>query len=450
VVLVAIIVMSGMAFGATGLPERRPFARDAGTLAIPEVRIRFSPAAPGPARSAGPLVGVTHTQVSADAWRNRAAVERAGRVLRETSHFQNQSIMGWGALNPEPSRGRYDWTTLDRRIALIERTGGTPVVTLCCAPDWMKGGRPGSTDWSRLTTAPLPSHVGDFADLAAAVARRYPQVRYFQVWNELKGFYDRAARRWDAAGYTELYNRVYDAIKRVRPTARVGGPYVVIDSEPDGAGSHPSALAGPWGVVDQRGLDVLAYWLEHAHGADFVSVDARTTSHEGRLTTDEFTATGKFAAITGWLAARTRLPIWWSEWYVRPGSAHWSARHDDAVMMSALTKMAASGASTALIWQPEGRVGSCRGCLWSDTAMPDGGDPTLFAQSLAAFVARFPPGSELVRTAVSSNVVELLATARTALVINTRRSPVDVVVDGQSVRLHGYEVRYLTRRPGPG
>jgi hypothetical protein len=84
------------------------------------------------------VVGVTHTQFSADAWRNPVATARARRVLRATSRLQNQSIMGWGALNPEPAPGHYDWTTLDRRVAFIQRSGGTPVITLCCAPDWMK------------------------------------------------------------------------------------------------------------------------------------------------------------------------------------------------------------------------------------------------------------------------------------------------------------------------
>jgi hypothetical protein len=75
---------------------------------------------------------------------------------------------------------------LDSRIALIRRTGGTPVTTLCCVPDWMKGGRPGTTDWSKLEVAPAPGHYADFAALAATIARRYPFVRHFLflVWNE--------------------------------------------------------------------------------------------------------------------------------------------------------------------------------------------------------------------------------------------------------------------------
>src|SRR5207245_1228337 len=103
--------------------------------------------------------------------------------------------------------------TLDARISAIHAMGAVPVITLCCAPDWMKGGQAGTTDWSRIEVAPLSSHYGDFAALAAAVARRYPEVKYYQVWNELKGFWNDSANTWDYVGYTSFYNQVYDALK---------------------------------------------------------------------------------------------------------------------------------------------------------------------------------------------------------------------------------------------
>ena len=73
---------------------------------------------------------------------------------------QNQHIMGFGGGNPEPSPGEYDWTSLDRRVEMMRRTGARIVITLCCAPDWMKGGEPGETDWDNL--AVRESSVGEF------------------------------------------------------------------------------------------------------------------------------------------------------------------------------------------------------------------------------------------------------------------------------------------------
>ncbi|GAA2924093.1 hypothetical protein GCM10020221_20110 [Streptomyces thioluteus] len=41
--------------------------------------------------------------------------------------------MGWGAENPEPAPGRYDFESLDERVALMRATGAVPVLT-CAAP----------------------------------------------------------------------------------------------------------------------------------------------------------------------------------------------------------------------------------------------------------------------------------------------------------------------------
>ncbi len=117
--------------------------------------------------------GFTHTQYSADQGADSGR-KAASALLSGHPMPQNQHTMGWGAGNPEPSPGRYDFADLDRRIALMRRTGTAPVLTLCCAPDWMKGGEPGRTDWLQkaLETAPTPEHYKDFAALAGKIARR--------------------------------------------------------------------------------------------------------------------------------------------------------------------------------------------------------------------------------------------------------------------------------------
>jgi hypothetical protein len=333
----------------------------------------------------GLTVGVTHTERSADWWNSDAAVERALRVLTEVARIQNQHLMGWGAGNPEPEPGTYDFSSLDRRIRMITETGAEPVLTLCCAPDWMKGGDSGSTDWSRLEEAPDPRHFDDFARLAARAAQRYPQVRHFVVWNELKGFFDRSRNMWDAAAYTDLYNQVYKAVKEVRPDALVGGPYVVFDSwASQTAGGYPSAVSGPWGILDQRALDVVEYWLAHAVGADFIAVDGGTHTRDAGLTTTDFEATAKLGAATEWVRARTDLPIWWVEIDAEcsdcgdpPGSARKAA-----VMVEALVAVARAGASTALLWSPQAASARGRAALFSDTASGEGGEALPLAHLL--------------------------------------------------------------------
>src|SRR5262249_5447029 len=145
------------------------------------------------------------------------------RLLQSALTYQNVPIMGWGSENPEPSPGSYNWSSLDARVQFMRVTHATKMLTLCCAPTWMfDSSWIGKTDWSRLETAPTLDHYADFAELAQQVALRYKDVVFFQVWNELKGFYGDKLNRWNYEEYTLLYNMVYDAIKAVRPDAKIG------------------------------------------------------------------------------------------------------------------------------------------------------------------------------------------------------------------------------------
>ena len=178
------------------------------------------------------------------------------------------------------------------------------MISLCCSPTWMfDAGWVGRTDWNRLETAPLPSHFADYANLAKQVALRYPDVQYFQVWNELKGFWNDSLNRWDYEGYTALYNMVYDAIKSVRPTAKIGGPYIGVD------------------MGDKRTLDVISYWLAHKHGADFIVLDG---GYDTQNAVDDFTDAHYFIQVARWLRHQphggSTLPFGWAEWYPAPHS----------------------------------------------------------------------------------------------------------------------------------
>jgi hypothetical protein len=325
-------------------------------------------------------LGITHTEQSIDT--KGVSPDAVARVeTRLGSHpslLQNVHIMGWGVGNPEPSPGKFDWSSLDRRIDVVRRTGGTPVITLCCAPDWMKGGPSGRTDWTKLATAPAPEHYGDFAELAKTVALRYPDVTHFLVWNELKGFWDATAKRWRYEDYTALYNMVFDAVRSVRPNSLIGGPYVVMDSWAPGSTSHPSALQGPWGVVDQRALDVVDYWLAHAHGADFIAVDGSVTTKDKSDLVSPEQGAAKFAAITQWLRQRTSLPVWWAELY--PIDFHNLQAISDATVAAAwdnaLRALEEAGAVVVLYWEPQSNSSHRWLGLWTSTYDPLGGLPT--------------------------------------------------------------------------
>ncbi|MBV7695284.1 xylan 1,4-beta-xylosidase [Streptomyces sp. TRM70350] len=400
--------------------------------------------------------GFTHTQFSADEG-PAAAVGRVRASLRQSALPQNQHIMGWGADNPEPVKGRYDFAALDRRVDFVRASGGTPVITLCCAPDWMKGGEAGAenTDWSQaaLETAPRPEHYADFAALAATVAKRYPDVRHFIVWNEFKGFWNDAEQRWDHEGYTKLYNLVHQALKKVNQDIMVGGPYLVMDSvDPRRTDIASTSLKGPWGALDQRVLDAFSYWNEHKAGADFVVVDGSSYTKDDELLPDEFAATDKFTAVGEWVRRQTGedLPLWWAEYYVEPADGNddrhgWSEPHRRAVQAAAMIAMVGGGASSGFYWNPQEETGpDCPGCLWTPTDSEGGGAKLPMYDLVARFHAEFPPGTTY-RTVAAPADVRVLATDRTLLVVNTRDRTVSANVDGKRLDLGAYDVKWLKR-----
>jgi hypothetical protein len=395
-----------------------------------------SPTSPPPSNSLGP--GLTHTQFSAIDG-DPQAVGTIARLLAAQPMAQAQHIMGFGAANPEPSPGRYDFASLDARMDFIRRSGGTPVITLCCAPDWMKGGAAGTTNWDRLEVAPDPEHHQDFADLAATVARRYPDVRHYQVWNEFKGFFNEQTKTWDGEAYTELYNRVYDALKEVDPGIQVGGPYIEMTAPPPGVDTGPSELSGPWGLVDQRILDAFDTWNERKRGADFVVVDGWATTQEGAP--DDATALTKIAAVNQWIQARTSsLPLWWAEWYVEPEGARWSTEKRLAQRAAGLVEFARSGVDTSLYWNAARTASSSSG-LWTAPTGPDGGRAEPFLVMLQEFARQFPPGAPVSDVGVAPPVFGARS-ARTTVLVNTSDGPVTATVDGGSVELAPYEVRW--------
>ncbi|MGI5467908.1 GH39 family glycosyl hydrolase [Streptomyces sp. CA-132043] len=396
--------------------------------------------------------GFTHTEFSADRGEPAAEVA-ADRLLTDDPMPQNQHIMGWGARNPEPSPGRYDFHDLDRRLALMRSTGGTPVLTLCCSPDWMKGGKAGKTDWGELEKAPDADHYEDFAKLAGKIAKRYPEVRHFIVWNELKGFFDEDRNRWDHEGYTRLYNLVYKELKKVDPAIQVGGPYIVMDSYRPGEDSYASDLAGDWGSVDQRVLDAISYWNEHKAGADFLAVDGSSYTRDNSYAPDEFGATKKFGDVTRWLREETGLPVWWTEWYVEVADENddrhgWSESHRTAVQATAMMEMAEAGVATALYWNPQNEDADCPGCLWRSTELDDGGAELPMMKLLARFGREFPPGTEFRSVAVAPDDrpnVRVLADDAAVLVVNTLGRPIQAKVDGRTFDLPAYGLRWLER-----
>ncbi|MFB9880256.1 xylan 1,4-beta-xylosidase [Planobispora siamensis] len=396
-----------------------------------------------PAVEAGwPRWGFTHTGVSANNITPRFERTVAERLSR-TPMLQNQHIMGFGALNPQPYPREFYWEDLDSRTNLMKESGGKQIITLCCAPDWMKGGPEGPTSdsaWDEhLEDAPYPEHFDDFAKLSATVAEKYRDVEYFMVWNEFKGFWKDHSKPADYKGYTEMYNKVYDAVKAVRPDAKIGGPYLGFDSNRTGK----SELRGPWGVVNQNALDAFEYWYANKKGADFIVVDGASLTDAHEMLPDEFGALGKFGAVTAWLRERTGdMPIWWSEWYFVPeDGTTWPEPKRLAVQAVSMMEFARSGAATALYWNPQAKEGACQGCMWD----PETGAELPTGRLVSDFATWFPADVRLEEVASADPAVRVLAQPERMVMVNTTDREVTTTVDGREVSLDPYEIEWSDR-----
>lgn len=416
-----------------------------------------------------------------DPWdsNNHVAVQRALGLIGQGLSFVNVHIMAWGADDPWPDPSKSEpsnWGSLDKKMQVALRTNTTPVITLCEAPWWMKGSlnADGTTtllssndDFSPVAydSRILDNKMDAWLKLVRRVAERYMvppyRVRYFQVWNEFKGYYNPITNNWDIStsagdprganakhGYTYMYNRVYTTLKQVANelgidpvTIKVGGPYATIDTRSSFAQSNPSRFVQPYGVFDQRSLDAITYWLKYKVGAEFITIDGNISNDDNIARADAFTAANKFADIVRWIRSldntlypgATTLPIWWAEWYADPYGL--PANANNALKTYAMMKLLKAGGAVALAWDSSS--------LWTSTASSNGGQPLDWYYTYKAFKDGFGPGTIIYNTRVSSAKIEALAAPQKTIVVNKTNSTIAVVVGDAGVVLHPYGVHVI-------
>ena len=227
---------------------------------------------------------------------------------KSKSEVANIHMYGWGSLWPfidDAPRSEADsGEILKSRIEKASKDGQEVMITACCAPStFSTTGKAWDLDSSRVRD----DKERLYANRVAEFVSKYPQVKYVQVWNELKGYWDTEHNTWDAESYTRFYNKVYKAVKARRPNVKVSGGYVVFSAN---SSSSNNALYN--GVnIDKRSVEALQYWLDHAHGFDAISLDA-------------FVAPKDFPKIMEYVRKMQRAkdkPIWWAEFYNRPSAA---------------------------------------------------------------------------------------------------------------------------------
>ena len=444
------------------------FKRTMGAHASPDVTITIDYAAP--LVKTNMTFGITHTHYR---WHtgNATAVTRAKELLKSLNGFHNTHIMGWGAgvirtdIHGVPKNLDVGLT---RYVNLVSELG-QPMITFCTAPGWMKAsgdGDPNSSqgDWS-MESAVLPQFEDVFATLCAEIAKKYPHVKYFQVWNEFKGLWDAAARNWDYERYTRFYNKIYRKVKDVRPDAQIGGFYQVFagDGSAEILGSRGAGTFMPIDAPTRAGMQ---YFIENAEGIDFFCVDKGLVSFHNpskRQYTNEQLM--KLTPVWGVFMREVikelgdlNVPIIYSEYYGVVNREQGSVETvggsvtfeqygacQYASIYNHILRNSAGREIWMLLWVESGNAFP-QNSVFTSTSTADGGLPTPHYWVLKAYKDWFNH-TELLETTSSSPDVEVIASTEAAMVINKRNSAVSVNINGRGLFLPAYGVALIDTKP---
>jgi hypothetical protein len=409
-------------------------------------------------------------------------------MMQQSTQYINTPIMGWGLPDPWPDPSTpapTDWSALDARVQMAVNMGKTPIITLAIAPWWMKGEYMGDGKTQQLTASDewqpiaynsriLDNKMNDWTQLVQDVAQRYMSppynVRNFQVWNELKGYFDSDTNAYDYTtspgepngpnarnGYTYMYNQVYKTLMNVATSqhvaqqdVKVGGPYVFADVWSNQKQSDPSDISTPYGVFDQRPLDVIQYWLQHKIGAGFITFDSSLEDRDTMkiLNQQPFVAANLFADMVSWIRSlnpslypgSTTLPINLAEWFSWTETSGTTVYEDNALKAYTMMQFIQAGGGTALSWNNFGNGGSDYG-LWTSTAAYGGGQPYPWYSTYKSLYDDFSAGTVIYKADVSdATEVAAMASNSKLMLVNKTANSVTVHVNGTTIPLTPYEV----------
>jgi len=174
--------------------------------------------------------------------------------------------VAWRDVNPQ--QGVFDWSILDRRIALVESWGGKPFLVLGLTPQWAAR-NPGAGDprWGAGSASP-PANIDYWNTYVRAVANRYGgRIAGYELWNEAN-----LTTFWQGS-ISELFamaQSAYDIIKTSNPNAVVAAPSITTRLR-GSAARFTSAFAGQ---LANRGVFPFDTWTIHSYpngdaGRDF-------------------------------------------------------------------------------------------------------------------------------------------------------------------------------------
>lgn len=123
----------------------------------------------------------------------------------------------------EPQRGAWNFTRLDKYVAMAELTGVDILLPLGLSPAWASA-RPGEPSAYKPGNAAEPKRLDDWRNYVRTVAERYKgRIRYYELWNEpnLRNFYTGSVE-----SMLELARETYAILKQVDSRNLLAAPAV--------------------------------------------------------------------------------------------------------------------------------------------------------------------------------------------------------------------------------
>ena len=132
--------------------------------------------------------------------------------------------VSWQTIEPTNTvPANYHWSSLDQSITAAAAAKVKLVVTL-----------QGNPNWAAPTEEGPVNNLNDFKQFAGALAARYPEVQYWEIYNEPDNI-DHFGNR--AAAYAAHLNAAYTAMKAANPAAKIVMGGVAMDWFTDQGGS---------------------------------------------------------------------------------------------------------------------------------------------------------------------------------------------------------------------
>ena len=268
---------------------------------------------------------------------------------------------------PSPDDEYDDGETLDYQFRQALISGQEPVLYAnCLVPTALRhsSATPGWVGYALHGSPDQDNHqlVADY--YARIVDYYYPcGLRKVVVGGEMRGMYagDPGATvglvdGWDVDRYWDLYERIYDAVKALRPDVQVYGPYQVFYNGDEY--SEPNVTVGSTEIAEEA-LDAMTGFLSYAIDADKI---------DGVAFDAVLPATG-WVDLINWIRQQAPgLPIVVAEEYLTYNSGGQQGDEIDSNLLQTINEMLTDG-DLAFVWGEP--------LLWADATLvvPDNGAP---------------------------------------------------------------------------